>query len=848
MKFIAPLSGVVFPITDVPDPVFGQKMLGDGIAIDPVNTVLTAPFSAEVTQLHDSHHALTLRHETGLELLIHIGLDTVMLKGEGFKPLVKEGDKVTAGQKLIEFDADYIAQNAISLLTMMVITSQHEDLIIKPESGAVEAAKSTILNVSFKGDDTVSNDSIEEVQNTGITVSEDITIPNPVGLHARPAAVLASVARSYTSTVTLSLNGKSSKATSITGLLGLNTKLGSIVTVTVQGDDAEKALAGVLEAIKNGLGEDVSAVTAEKGSATQQASAEEAPLIGQHNTDPMVLTGVKAAGGLAIGEVFKVDNSRPDIPEQGKGDSVEVDSLNKALTSARTELETLKSDLTTKGHDSQVEIFEAHLGLLSDPEVTDKTMEMIVRGKSASFAWHSSIAEQSAALKGLDNPLLAGRAIDLEDVGNRVLKHLLGISDQDRKLPESCILITDDITPSDIITLDMSRVIGVATREGGSTSHAAIIARSMDLPYTVGLGEQVDRINTGERVILNANKASIRLQPSDEMIAGIHNQQEAAKAKKASDLTVADQPATTVDGHNVEVVANIGSAKDARDSIELGGEGVGLLRSEFLYMDRATEPSEDEQTDVYSEIVKVLGPDRPIIIRTLDVGGDKPLQYLPLPEEENPFLGERGIRVGINRPSILRRQIRAILKASKHGRVRIMLPMIACLNEFRAVKKLVQEEQENLGIESVELGIMIEVPSAALMARQFAREVDFFSVGTNDLTQYTLAMDRGHPKMASRADAMNPAVLNLIGLAADAAHAEGKWVGVCGGLASDTDAVAMLLGLGVDELSVSVLSIPEVKAKVRELNLTACKELAQKALTLDGADDVRVLAKTWGDK
>ena len=844
MKILAPLDGIVFPITDVPDPVFGQKMLGDGIAVDPVNSILSAPFSGEVTQLHASHHALTLRHNNGMELLMHIGLDTVMLKGEGFKPLIKEGDRVSAGQKLIEFDADYIAQNAISLLTMMVITSQHEELVIKPESGMVKAAKSTILNISFKGDDQVDEPEVDSQQPVaGITVSAEIIIPNPVGLHARPAAMLASVARGYSSIVTLSLNGKSSKATSITGLLGLNTKLGSIVTVTAQGEDAEKALAAVLEAINSGLGENVSSVATKV-----EAPTEEAPLIGQHNTDPMVLIGVKAAGGLAIGEVFKVDNSRPEISEQGQGDSLEVDSLNKALASARTELETLKSDLTAKGHDSQVEIFEAHLGLLSDPEVTDKTMELIVRGKSAAFGWHSSIAEQVVALKGLDNPLLAGRAIDLEDVGSRVLKHLLGISDQDRQLPESCILVTCDITPSDIITLDLSRVVGVATREGGSTSHAAIIARSMDLPYTVGLGEQLERLNSGERVILDANKARMRLQPSDELITDIHSQQEQANIKKAADLAVADQPATTKDGHNVEVVANIGSAKDARDAIELGGEGVGLLRSEFLYMDRATEPSEDEQTEVYSEIVKVLGPDRPIIIRTLDVGGDKPLQYLPLPEEENPFLGERGIRVGINRPSMLRRQIRAILKASNHGRVRIMLPMIACLNEFRAVKKLVLEEQKDLGIESIELGIMIEVPAAALMARQFAKEVDFFSVGTNDLTQYTLAMDRGHPKMASRADAMNPAVLNLIGLAAEAAHAEGKWVGVCGGLASDTDAVAILLGLGVDELSVSVPSIPEVKAKVRELNLKDCQTLAQKALTLDGAEDVRELVKNRGEK
>ncbi|MGY0215776.1 phosphoenolpyruvate--protein phosphotransferase [Endozoicomonadaceae bacterium StTr2] len=836
MQILAPISGVIFPITDVPDPVFADKMLGDGIAIDPVTNTLTAPFSGQVIQLHQSHHALTLRHESGLELLMHIGLDTVMLKGEGFDPQVKQGDQVTAGQPLIRFDADHVAQNAISLLTIMVITSQHEGLALTPGKGLVTASKDTALTVDFADADNTQPEVVAEP--TGITITGDIIIPNPAGLHARPAAVLASVARGFNSSVTLSLDGKSSKATSITGLLGLGTQLGSKVTVTAQGDDAEKALDAVLEAIEAGLGENVSAVTVQA-----EESTEEAPLIGQHNTDPMVLVGVKAAGGLAIGEVFKVDNRRPDIPEQGEGSDAEITRLNDALMSARKELEILKQDLTEQGHDSQVDIFDAHLGLLEDPEVTDKTMEQVVRGKSAAFGWHQSIAEQVAALKALDNPLLAGRAIDLEDVGNRVLKHILGVGDKDRQLPDNCILVTDDIAPSDIITLDRSKVVGVVTREGGSTSHAAIIARSMDLPYVVGMGEQLDRMTTKDQIVLNANKARVRLNPSDELIAAIQQQQLDANEKKAADLAVAHQPATTTDGHNIEVVANIGSAKDARESLELGGEGVGLLRSEFLYMDRATAPSEDEQTEVYSEIVKVLGPERPIIIRTLDVGGDKPLQYLPLPAEENPFLGERGIRVGINRPSILRTQVRAILKASQHGRVRIMLPMVACLNEFRAVKELVAEEQQKLGINQVELGIMIEVPAAALMARQFAKEVDFFSVGTNDLTQYTLAMDRGHPKMASRADALNPAVLSLISLTAEAAHAEGKWVGVCGGLASDTAAVGILVGLGVDELSVSVPSIPEVKARVRELNLTDCKTLAQKALAMDGADDVRELVK-----
>jgi phosphocarrier protein FPr len=311
--------------------------------------------------------------------------------------------------------------------------------------------------------------------------------------------------------------------------------------------------------------------------------------------------------------------------------------------------------------------------------------------------------------------------------------------------------------------------------------------------------------------------------------------------KRQTDLANAMKPAITTDGHRMEIVANIGGKSEAETSVELGGEGVGLLRTEFVFMERASAPTEDEQTEIYSSIARVLGKDRPLIIRTLDVGGDKPLPYLPIPHEENPFLGERGIRFGFDRPELLRTQFRAILRSAEAGMLRIMFPMIARLEEIRMAKAMLEEEREKLNLPPVSIGIMVEVPSAAVMAEQFAKEVDFFSIGTNDLTQYTLAMDRGHPKLAPYVDGLNPAVLRLIDLTVKGATKQGKWVGVCGGIASDSQAIPLLIGLGVKELSVSVPSIPTIKAQIRELSLVECQELAQKALNAETGADVRAL-------
>ena len=482
---------------------------------------------------------------------------------------------------------------------------------------------------------------------------------------------------------------------------------------------------------------------------------------------------------------------------------------------------------------------------MEDPDLLDIAESAIAKGKSAAFAWQRAYVTHAERLAALRNALIAGRAVDLKDVGRRVLGILTGQPVEDPEIPPETILVAEDLTPSDTARLDRTRVLGFCTVGGGATSHVAIIARSLDIPAVAGIEPRALELENGGPAILDGSTGSLRLHPDPAEIERISTLKQRVAVKRAADLAAAQDPAITTDGHRIEVVANIGGEPDARRSVELGGEGVGLLRSEFLYLERASAPSEDEQCAIYAGIAQALGG-RPLIIRTLDVGGDKPLPYLPLPREENPFLGIRGIRIGLERPEILRTQLRAILRAAHLGqgghRLRVMFPMIATLDEIRSVKGVLAEERERTGIDApLEVGVMVEVPAAAIMAEQFAREVDFFSIGTNDLTQYTLAMDRGHPKLAPLADAMNPAVLRLIARTAEGAHAHGRWVGVCGGMASDPQAVPILVGLGVDELSVSVPTIPAVKAVVRAWSLAECQALAQQALAQDTAAGVRAL-------
>lgn len=567
----------------------------------------------------------------------------------------------------------------------------------------------------------------------------------------------------------------------------------------------------------------------------------QAPVPRRKSDDPDLLLGVSASPGLAVGKVFQLTREEIKVSEFGETPRIEQRRLDEATNAAVVQLESLQASLHGQADPAKAAIFAAHQELLRDPDLIDVAESAIAKGKSAEYAWQQAYTSQALQLEALPNELLAARAADLRDVGRRVLGALTGEPVTGPEMPEGTILIAEDLTPSDTATLDRDRVLGFATVGGGATSHVAILARALDLPAVAGVEPHALEIENGTEVVIDGSRGTLRLNPDAAEVSRISEATERAEARRREEIATAHEKAITTDGKEYEIVANVGGIAEAEEAIRLGGQGVGLLRSEFLFLERATAPTEDEQAALYQRVATALR-DKPLIIRTLDVGGDKPLPYLPLPREENPFLGVRGVRLAIDRPEILRTQIRAILRVTGSARLGMMFPMVSSLEEFRGLKAVVDQEKASVGrTEPVQVGIMVEVPSAAVMAEQFAREADFFSIGTNDLTQYTLAMDRGHPKLAPMADAMNPAVLALIAQTCRGAHAHGKWVGVCGGIASDLQAVPILLGLGVDELSVSVPALPSIKAAVRRYATDTCKALAEAALAADSAADVRAL-------
>ncbi len=843
----APLAGILVPLEHVPDPVFARKIVGDGVSIDPVEPVLKAPCDGTVIQLHSCGHALTLSPLPGLEIMMHIGIDTVHLKGEGFKPLVKAGETVKTGQPLIEFDADLVARRAASLLTQILVTTPDRVSEMKPATGSVKAGVDVVLELRLAeaGPAPAAGAAVPEKTIT----SEAVVIPNETGLHARPAAVLAGLVRRYKSEIRLHRGTASANARSLVAVMGLDVRRGDKVHLTAKGPDAEAALAALLPALRDGLGDGggmpapaTPARTTEGPTRPTQEEGRRRP-DGAAQPDPNLLTGVSASPGLAVGRIRKLLRTDLQIPETAETPEVERRNLAEALEQAKLQTGTLHDRLAATADAGKAAIFAAHQELMDDPDVLDLTESAIAKGKSAAAAWNAAITVQADRLAGMSNELLAARANDLRDVGRRVLRILLGVGEEKREFPPETILIAEDLTPSDTAALDRGKVLGFATVAGGATSHVAILARSLGLPAIAAIEPRVLDTPDDVPAILDGSAGHLRLNPASEEIGRVRNEQRAAEDRRRLDVAAAAEPAVTQDGSRIAVVANVGGQADAAESVRLGGEGVGLLRSEFLFLDRATPPTEEEQTEVYAAMAKALGSGRTLTIRTLDVGGDKPLSYLPLPREENPFLGVRGIRIGLDRPDLLRPQLRAILRASAAGAaaIQVMFPMITGIEEFREARAALEAEAKALGLPMIPAGIMIEVPSAALLADVFATEVDFFSVGTNDLTQYTLAMDRGHPKLASRVDGLHPAVLKLIGMTVQAAAARNKPVSVCGGLAGDSRAVPVLIGLGVDKLSVSVPAIPGIKALARRLSMAECRKMAAKALSLETPAAVREL-------
>ena len=559
------------------------------------------------------------------------------------------------------------------------------------------------------------------------------------------------------------------------------------------------------------------------------------------------LKGIPASPGIALGPVYLFKDMQLDVSERVTQDSqAELARLETALNSAKGQIEALQVEAQQTVGEEEAAIFEAHGLFLEDPELL-KSVRSAIENKrnNCEFAWNVAIEKYAQQLESLEDEYFRARAADLRDVGNRVLRLLLGIEEVDLSgLNEPSIVVAKDLTPSDTVRMDKSMVKGFCTAEGGPTSHTAIIAKALGLPAVVGVGVDLLSIENNSVLLIDGERGLVISDPDEETKREMVLRSEELEALAAIDLSAAKDPAVTKDGFQVEVVANIGRPEETAPSLEFGAEGIGLLRTEFLYLDKETAPDEEEQTSAYREILSVMG-DRPVVVRTLDVGGDKPLPYLDLGEESNPFLGWRAIRMCLVEEDFFKIQLRALLRASFGHDLRIMFPMIATLAELEKAKSLLQEAQKEVlragekVASEFQVGIMVEVPSVAIMADKFAAHVDFFSIGTNDLTQYTMAAERTNEKVAYLSDALHPAILRQIKMVIDAAHAEGIWVGLCGELAGDPQAIPILLGLGLDEFSMAPALIPRAKSMIRTLEKTMCESLAKSVLSLDSAEEVR---------
>jgi multiphosphoryl transfer protein len=829
----SPLKGWIASLSEVPDAVFAGRMLGDGVAIDPLGGELVAPCDGMVVSAHRAGHAVTLRSACGAEILMHVGLETVALGGEGFEVHVREGQAVKAGDALISFDLDFLAQRAKSLITPVVITNPEVFEIVRRDQDLAVEAGGFLMALRPVGSAATASAS-----DTSNEISRAVTVPLMHGIHARPAARIAELAKTFTAETALLAGDRRASAKSPVGLMALAARHGDAIQIMASGADAQAAVAAIAALIESGMGE--GAPVPARAAVSPTLAIVEAPLAPTALPADGVVKGVLAAPGLAIGKAVRLASSDIAVREQGEGAAQEEAALLAALDKVRSRIEANAS----KGDKARKAILAAHLAFLDDPELLAQAKTLIAQGKSAGFGWRSAVRGYVEALRALGDRRLAERVDDLIDLERQVLRALAGEDDEATVLPPGAILLADELLPSQLMGADPGVIAGFATARGGPTSHVAILAAAMGIPALVALGGAALSIADGTALILDADGGSLRVAPDAPALEAAQTALAGRQARKAAAKAAAFEPAVTRDGTRIEVFANTGSVKDALAAIENGAEGSGLLRTEFLFLDRQTPPDEDEQARQYQAIADAL-QGRPLIVRTLDVGGDKAAPYLPIPAEENPALGLRGVRVSLWRPHLLKTQLRAILRVQPQGQCKIMVPMIASLDELRAVRAVLEEAKRELGItDHVELGVMIETPAAAVTADLIAAEADFLSIGTNDLTQYVLAMDRGNPELAARIDALHPAVLRMIAQTCQGAAKHGRWVGVCGGLASDVAATPILLGLGVTELSTTAAIAPEVKARVRALDLTACQALAARALAQTSPEAVRGLVQS----
>ncbi|MBC5304788.1 phosphoenolpyruvate-protein phosphotransferase PtsI [Klebsiella pneumoniae] len=568
-----------------------------------------------------------------------------------------------------------------------------------------------------------------------------------------------------------------------------------------------------------------------------------------------MISGILASPGIAFGKALLLKEDEIVIDRKKiSADKVdqEVERFLSGRAKASAQLEVIKTKAGETFGEEKEAIFEGHIMLLEDEELEQEIIALIKdKHMTADAAANEVIDGQATGLEELDDEYLKERAADVRDIGKRLLRNILGLAIIDLSaIQDEVILVAADLTPSETAQLNLNKVLGFITDAGGRTSHTSIMARSLELPAIVGTGSITAQVKNGDYLILDAVNNQVLINPSNEQIEALRSLQAQVAEEKAELAKLKDLPAITLDGHQVEVCANIGTVRDVEGAERNGAEGVGLYRTEFLFMDRDALPTEEEQFAAYKAVAEACGS-QAVIVRTMDIGGDKELPYMNFPKEENPFLGWRAVRIAMDRKEILRDQVRAILRASAFGKLRIMFPMIISVEEVRALKKEIEIYKQELRDEgkafdeSIEIGVMVETPAAATIARHLAKEVDFFSIGTNDLTQYTLAVDRGNDMISHLYQPMSPSVLNLIKQVIDASHAEGKWTGMCGELAGDERATLLLLGMGLDEFSMSAISIPRIKKIIRNTNFEDAKVLAEQALAQPTTDELMTLVNKF---
>lgn len=662
-----------------------------------------------------------------------------------------------------------------------------------------------------------------------------VVLANAHGLHARPATHLVNLTKSFQGDIQVAVDeGNFVSAKSLTRLLALGCKRGQTLRFIAEPEtDAVEALDKVIQAVQQGLGEEVEPILSPDIKETQSSqTVKSLPRTLSANT------GIPASSGLAFGPVHVIKPKIYQYERMGLSVKAEKEKLDIALHAVKNNIH----QVIAKSEATEIkQIFQAHLEMLDDPDLINGVYQKINLNLSAPAAWYEHIEAAAKEQAALPDRLLAERATDLRDIGDRVLAQLCGeVIIEEPKEPY--ILIMYDVGPSDVARLNKDRVAGILTAVGGASAHSAIVARALGIPAIVGAGDQVLDIEQKSSLLINGDTGTFVLNPNSQQIEQAKQERELQQKIREEAERHCQEPAITLDQYQIEIAANLGKVQATAHAVECGAEAIGLLRTELVFMAHSSAPNEAAQETDYRVVLDALAG-RPLVVRTLDVGGDKPLPYLPIAEEENPFLGLRGIRLTLRQPELLRQQLTALLKAADDRPLRIMFPMIGRVEEWRAAKAILDEVKTLHPCDNLEVGIMIEVPSAALLAPILAQEVDFFSIGTNDLTQYTLAIDRGHPILSAEADGLHPSILQLIEHTVKAAHKYSKWVGVCGELAADPKAVPILMGLGVDELSMSPNSIPLVKAQIRTLDYSQAQMLAKRALECDSAPAVRQLSE-----